>query len=93
MEKLGGQVVLELLSPPTLPALRKALDQVRKVEKPYHVVHFDGQGVYNRRVGLGGLCFEDLQDTHKLEKRRHQTIYTDMPGPLLRDHRILLVFL
>ena len=27
--------------------------------KPYHVVHFDGQGIHDRTVGLGGLCFED----------------------------------
>ncbi len=93
LEKLGGQVVLELLSPPTLPDLREALDRARKAEKPYHVVHFDGHGVYDRRVGLGGLCFEDPRDSDRLERRRHATVYTDELGPLLRDHRIPLVFL
>ena len=88
MEVLGGLVHIELLSPPTMPALREALDR-----EPYHVVHFDGHGVYNTQVGLGGLCFEDSQDTDKLIKRRHKTVYTDELGPLLRDHRIPLVFL
>ncbi len=45
-------------------------------KKPYHVVHFDGHGVYDRPVGLGGLCFEHPEDIGKLEKRRHVTVFT-----------------
>jgi hypothetical protein len=56
-------------------------------------VHFDGHGTYNRRVGLGGLCFEHDEDGEQLDKRRHRTVYTDTLGPLLRDHGIALVFL
>jgi len=93
MEDLGGLVRLHVLSPPTLPALREEIDRARRVREPYHVVHFDGHGVYDRRVGLGGLCFEDPQDTGKLDKRRHATVFTNDLGPLLRDHRIPLVFL
>ncbi|MGH8572516.1 MAG: CHAT domain-containing protein, partial [Gammaproteobacteria bacterium] len=48
---------------------------------------------YDCRVGLGGLCFEDPEDTGKLDKRRHKTVFTSELGPLLRDHRIPLVFL
>ncbi|HEX8115513.1 MAG TPA: tetratricopeptide repeat protein, partial [Kofleriaceae bacterium] len=54
---------------------------------------FDGHGVYDRNVGLGGLCFERPEDEAKLEDRRHQTIFTDQLGSLLRDHRIPLVYL
>lgn len=93
MEALPGLVKLHVLDPPTLPALRDELDRARTERRPYHVVHFDGHGVYDRRVGLGGLCFEEPQDTGKLEKRRHATVFTDALGPLLRDHRIPLVFL
>lgn len=93
MEELGGLVRMTVLSPPTLPELRDELDRARKDGKPYHVVHFDGHGVYDRRVGLGGLCFEDPQDNDKLAGRRHMTVYTSDLGPLLRDHRIPLVFL
>jgi len=57
------------------------------------VVHFDGHGTYDRRVGLGGLCFEDPRDGAELERRRHSTVYTNELGELLRDHRIPLVFL
>ena len=93
MEELGGLVRIHVLSPPTLPALREELDRARRSREPYHVVHFDGHGVYDRAVGLGGLCFEDPQDVGKLDKRRHATVYTSELGPLLQDYRIPVVFL
>ena len=93
MEALPGLVQLRVLSPPTLPALRAELDRARAAGKPYHVVHFDGHGAYDHTVGLGGLCFELPEDTAKLEARRHVTVFTGELGPLLRDHRIPLVFL
>ena len=57
------------------------------------MVHFDGHGIYDRRVGLGGLCFEDPRDVGLLDRRRHATVHTRDLGPLLRDHRIPLVYL
>jgi tetratricopeptide (TPR) repeat protein len=93
MESLPGLVQLHVLSPPTLPALRAELDRARGAQQPYHVVHFDGHGVYDRTVGLGGLCFEHPEGLGKLERRRHVTVFTSELGPLLRDHRIPLVFL
>jgi tetratricopeptide (TPR) repeat protein len=93
MEALGGLVEIHVLDPPTLNELRYELDRARHSREPYHVVHFDGHGVYDRVSGLGGLCFEDPQDVGKLEKRRHVTVYTNELGPLLSDHRIPLVFL
>jgi len=93
MEALPGLVKLHLLSPPTLPALRAELERARDQRRPYHVVHFDGHGVYDPSVGLGGLCFERPEDSSKLEQRRHVTVFSDELGPLLRDHRIPLVCL
>jgi len=93
VEALGGLVQLHLLTPPTYPALGMELARARKAGQPYHVVHFDGHGTYDRNIGLGGLCFEQPQDTQRIEGRRHQTIHTDQLGPLLRDQRIPLVFL
>ncbi|MBS0151989.1 MAG: tetratricopeptide repeat protein [Nitrospira sp.] len=93
MEELGGLVQLHVLNPPTFDGLGKELKRAFDAHEPYHVVHFDGHGVYDRRVGLGGLCFELPEDTGKLDKRRHVTIYTDKLAPLLRDYRIPLVFL
>ena len=81
-------MTLTVLSPPTLPALREELER-----EHYHVVHFDGHGVYNRNIGLGGLCFEHPQDVGKLKERRHETVYTQELGELLHQHRIPLVFL
>jgi hypothetical protein len=48
---------------------------------------------HRQRVGLGGLCFELPEDIGKLDRRRHVTVFTSELGPLLRDHRIPLVFL
>lgn len=93
IEALGEVVHLTLLAPPTLPALRAELHRAREARRPYHVLHFDGHGVYDRRVGLGGLCFEHPEDAERLGQRRHQTIHTGELGPLLRDHGIALVFL
>ena len=93
MEKLGGLVRIHVLSPPTFDAMGRELKRAFDAREPYHVVHFDGHGVYDKTVGLGGLCFEEPQDTDKLDRRRHVTIHTDKLGPLLKDHRIPLVFL
>jgi len=93
MESLPGLVKIHVLSPSTLPALREELDRARSHREPYHVVHFDGHGVYDRTVGLGGLCFELPEDSGKLQERRHATVFTSELGPLLRDHGIPLVFL
>jgi len=92
-EELGEVLRLTLLHPATYPALEAELARAQQAGEPYHVVHFDGHGVYDRRVGLGGLCFEDPSDSHKLTERRHQTVYTNQLGPLLKDYRIPLVLL
>ncbi|MDX1999925.1 MAG: tetratricopeptide repeat protein [Thermoanaerobaculia bacterium] len=93
MEELGGLVRLHVLSPPTSDALGKELKRAFDAREPYHVVHFDGHGVYDRTVGLGGLCFESPQDSDKLEQRRHVTVFTDKLGPLLKDFHVPIVFL
>jgi len=69
------------------------LQRAVEAKEPYHIVHFDGHGVFSKQEGLGGLCFEDPQDVVKLNKRRHQTVFTDKLGGALHDHRIPLVFL
>jgi hypothetical protein len=88
MEQLGEVVHLTLLATPTLSALREELQRAKAAGQPYHVLHFDGHGTYNRQVGLGGLCFEHDEDGEQIDKRRHRTVYTDTLGPLLRDHGI-----
>jgi tetratricopeptide (TPR) repeat protein len=92
-EELGDVLRLSLLHPATYPALEAELARAQQAGEPYHVVHFDGHGVYDRRVGLGGLCFEDPSDGHKLTGRRHQTVYTNQLGSLLNNYRIPLVLL
>jgi len=90
---LGELVQVSVLTPPTLGALEKELRRASETGKPYHVVHFDGHGVYDQQHGLGALCFEDPQDSHELKNRRMQLVHADTLAVLLRDYRIPLVFL
>jgi CHAT domain-containing protein len=57
------------------------------------VVHFDGHGVYDRRHGLGGLCFEDPCDQQRLHERDMTFVDAKETAALVREHRIPLVFL
>ena len=91
--ELGELAELTVLSPPTFPALQTALQEAEERGEPFHVVHFDGHGVFDKRIGLGGLCFEDPQDVHKLSERRHQTIDAAQMAAVMRERRIPLVFL
>ncbi len=90
---LGERAELHSLQPPTLQALTQELARAEAVKQPYHIVHFDGHGVYNPHLGLGGLCFELEADAEQLGKRRPRTVYSDELGELLHQHRIPLVFL
>ncbi len=93
LDPLGELVELSLLRPPTFKALRTELTRARRAGEPYHVVHFDGHGIYNKQLGLGALCFEDPDDAGKLEKRRTAIVGADDLAAVMRDHRVPLVFL
>lgn len=93
LETLGKLVQMIVLAPPTFPALEAELLRAREAGIPYHVVHFDGRGVFHREKGLGGLCFEDPQDAAQLEQRRAQIIDARELAGVIRAHRIPLFFL
>ncbi|MCP4514843.1 MAG: CHAT domain-containing protein, partial [Delftia sp.] len=84
LDELGQQVVVEFLYPPTLAALNERLDDAQA--PPVHVLHFDGHGVYDARLGLGYLLFED--DEHKSDR-----VDADRLGTLLYDCSVPLMAL
>jgi tetratricopeptide (TPR) repeat protein len=88
LTKLGDLAEFKLLIPPTFAALEQELKRDK-----YHVVHFDGHGVYDRKHGLGELCFENPEDSGKLEKRRSHRVPADQIAAVVRDHRVPLFFL
>ena len=92
VESLGELARLTVLHPPTYAALAKALAAGDEGE-PFDVVHFDGHGVYNRRRGLGGLCFERPVDGGLRHGRVLDFVGADRLAGLVRAHRIPLVFL
>jgi tetratricopeptide (TPR) repeat protein len=93
VENLGDLARLTVLQPPTYIALERALQSAVDREEPFDVVHFDGHGVYDRRLGLGGLCFEDPNDEERLEGRTLDFVGAARLAGLVREHRIPLVFL
>jgi tetratricopeptide (TPR) repeat protein len=93
LSQLGALARFRLLDPPTFPALEAELTRAARAGEPYHVVHFDGHGVYDRIHGLGQLCFEDPADTDKFEARRSRLISADEIARIVHEHRIPLFFL
>ena len=93
VESLGKLAELTVLSPGTFPALEEELIRAQRANTPYQVVHFDGHGVFDPLIGLGGLCFEDPHDKDKLEKRASEIIDARDLAAVIRDHRIPLFFL
>jgi tetratricopeptide (TPR) repeat protein len=93
LESLGELAKLSILTPPTFPALEKTLRKAADAGEPFDVVHFDGHGVYDRRVGLGALCFEDPKHAEQLGRRAVQLIHAEKLAEVIRDRRIPLVFL
>ncbi len=55
-EKARGEYELTLLRPLTFAALTNALRQAKAEGRPFHVVHFDGQGVYLQLKDAGAAA-------------------------------------
>jgi tetratricopeptide (TPR) repeat protein len=93
VDNLGALARLTLLNPPTYEALEQALQEAADRGRPFDVVHFDGHGVYNPRIGLGGLCFEDPDDAENPDERALDFVDSVQLAGLVRKHRLPLVFL
>jgi tetratricopeptide (TPR) repeat protein len=94
VENLGEELVqLDILHPPTFPALKEALKKARDEKNPYDIVHFDGHGVYDRRMGLGALCFESPRDDHKLGGRLLALVHANELAAELREYGVPLIYL
>jgi tetratricopeptide (TPR) repeat protein len=93
LDSLGNIAELTILSPPTFAALERELSNACKANKPFHVVHFDGHGVYQKDIGLGGLCFESSESVPAFHKRKSAIVNADKMAEIMRVHRIPLVFL
>ena len=93
VENLGELARLTVLHPPTLPSLEAELRRAKAAGTAYHVLHFDGHGVYDRRRGLGALLFESPQDQALLGQRRSDLVHADRLAAIIRQHAIPLVFL
>jgi tetratricopeptide (TPR) repeat protein len=93
LARLGELAQLTLLAPPTFAALEAELRRAHEAGTPYHVVHFDGHGVYDKRHGLGALCFEHEEDKTKLNQRRSDLVGADQLARVVQKYRVPLFFL
>ncbi len=82
LDGLGNAAEVEFLYPPTLTALTNRLRD--KHAPAIHVVHFDGHGVYDARLGLGYLLFEnDIHHQDLVDANRLGTLLSDCKVPLM----------
>ncbi len=93
LNALGDLAEYEILSPPTFTALCDKLRAALAKGRPFHIVHFDGHGVFDKVNGLGALVFEHPEDTAKLHHRRAEIIPADRLGEELRHCGVGLFFL
>jgi len=93
LSRLGDLAQFKVLAPPTFQALEDELQRAADSGRPYHVVHFDGHGIYSREHALGVLCFEDPADSAKLEGRKHEEVTAERLAEVIRGHRVPLFFL
>jgi tetratricopeptide (TPR) repeat protein len=69
-DTLGNLAEITVLQPATVNAMRDALERATAKECPYHVVHFDGHGRYDKDNATGGLVFENDATVHLAKNRR-----------------------
>lgn len=93
LNALGDLAEYEILSPPTFAALCDKLRAALAAGRPFHIVHFDGHGVFDKVNGLGALVFEHQADLTKLHHRRAEIVPADRLGAELRHCGVGLFFL
>ena len=87
LKSLKENVTVAFCRPPTLARLAEML---RESEGSYDIVHFDGHGNYDRRLGLGVLLFEKAQQPGQARVDMDRVRADDL-GNLLARYNIPLV--
>ena len=85
-------VQVDILQPPTFPALQGRADKAREAGDPYEIVHFDGHGVYDPRVGWA-RCALSTPATRQAGQRLLDLVHADELAAELRDYNVPLIFL
>ncbi len=93
VEALGTQVELARITFASFEALQAELKQAQNEANPFHILHFDGHGVFHESTGKGALIFEHKDDKHKSLAESFSAIYADQLADLLKQYTIPLVFL
>jgi len=89
LDALNGEVVIDVLRPPTLEMLDSRLRAATEARRPYHVVHFDGHGTFASEGpgrNCGYLLFEN-------EHGGEHPVPVNVFAPVLRYARVPLIVL
>ncbi len=92
LESLGDLATWDILAPATLANLRATVDAAYAEHRPYHIVHFDGHGIYDRHLGLGQLVFEAADDD-SLQDRKDELVDAETLGGEISRKGVRLFFL
>jgi hypothetical protein len=90
VEGLGKRAELVRVNPATFEGVEAALRQAKAAGKPFHVLHFDGHGVFDTKRGKGALCFESPLDEDALVPDIIDLVYADKLASLLTKYPIPL---
>ncbi len=91
LDPLGREHLdVDFCRPPTLARLEEMLAEAEHDRRPYAIVHFDGHGTYDPRLG-SLLCFEHSRST--VGESRSDPVRADELGDLLSRHHVPLVVL
>jgi tetratricopeptide (TPR) repeat protein len=91
--RLGNVTQFRLLTPPTFPALQEELGRAQENNQPYHVVHFDGHGIFDQEYQQGVIYFEEPESSDGPEGGLTTPVLADELACELGAYQIPMVFL
>ena len=91
LESLGDLAEWTILAPATFSNLRETLNQALDADKPFHIVHFNGHGIYDKETNLGQLIFEAENDSAIRNRKAHSVNAEDL-GAEISEKGVRLFF-
>jgi tetratricopeptide (TPR) repeat protein len=92
LEPLGEGALVHFCRPATLDRMERMLDDATSAGRGYHVVHFDGHGVFLPEKQAAVLCFE-REENERGELVKTDPVTAERIGRIVAAHEVPLVIL